>query len=522
MNYYSNPILPGFYPDPSICRVEDDYYIVNSTFAYFPGVPIFHSKDLVNWRQIGNVFERPSQLELGNCEHSAGVFAPTLRYHNGIFYMITTLIGGIGNCYVTATNPAGPWSDPIRLDAPGIDPSLFFDEDGKVYYVGTMEKGKDESKYYGDNIVWLQELDIISGKLVGERFKLWEGALIDCVWPEGPHLYKKGDYYYLMIAEGGTGHNHAITIARSRCITGPYENNPCNPIVTHRHLGRNYPITNVGHGDLVQIQDGGWWMVLLASRPYNNGEQGEERYANLGRETFLVPVEWENDWPVVNVGKGLVEEIHLAPKLKQLDNIIPQACEHFDEEELGHEWMTLRTPHTPFYSLKERKGYLRLMLKPEQLSDKANPSFLAVRQKHMNFIASCMMEFKPGQENEVSGLVIVQSNKYHYRLEYAMEAPGSVIRLIRCEGGREEIIASSDYIREKVYMKIVARRQRLSFYYGDKLSSLNCLINNVDASILSTERAGGFVGNTIGLYASSRGIESTNYADFDWFEYMGI
>ncbi len=513
MRNFSNPILPGFYPDPSICRVAEDYYLVTSSFAYYPGVPIFHSKDLVNWEQIGHVLERESQLHLEGAKHSGGIYAPTLRYHEGFFYMITTNISGEGNFYVTAARPEGPWSDPIVLEAEGIDPSLFFDEDGKVYYIGTREKPKEISRYYGDNEIWMQELDIKQGRLIGKKHVLWQGALNNAVWPEGPHLYKKDDYYYLMIAEGGTAHEHAITIARSKEITGPYEGNPTNPILTHRHLGRNYPIVNVGHGDLVQIQDGTWWMVLLGSRPYGG------YYRNLGRETFLVSVNWENGWPIVNEGKGIVEEISKAPDLP-LFHIIPEdACTHFTGEKLGHKWITLRGPKEKFCSLKDRKGYLRIKLRPESMKELVSSSFIGLRQQHQDFIVSTLLEFSPTTMNEVAGIVLVQNERYHFRYEYGIEQGDTVIRLVKCEDGKDEIIGESKFNAAQIYMKIVARGQSLCFYYGKDQDCIYELKVNVDARILSTDKAGGFVGACIGMYASSNGKVSNNYADFAWFEY---
>lgn len=260
---FNNPIMPGFYPDPSVCRVGEDFYLVTSTFAYFPGVPIFQSRDLVNWKQIGNVLDRPSQLNLQGAGHSQGIFAPTLRYHEGTFYMITTNVSHGGNFVVTATDPAGPWSDPYFIEgAEGIDPTIFFD-DGKAYYLGTRPCSEGV-RYNGNWEVWLRELDLGSMKLVGDSYVLWRGAMVDVIWPEGPHLYKIDEYYYLLIAEGGTGPNHAVTIARSKSLTEGYVGNPNNPIITHRHLGKRYPVVNVGHADLVQARTvNGSWSCLL-------------------------------------------------------------------------------------------------------------------------------------------------------------------------------------------------------------------------------------------------------------------
>ncbi len=301
MSIIKNPLLRGFYPDPSICRAGEDYYLVNSSFAYYPGIPVFHSRDLKNWKQIGNVLESKSQLPLENAGISEGIYAPTIRFHKGIFYVITTNIKNGGNFYVTAKNPAGPWSEPVYLDgAEGIDPSLFFDRDGSCYYIGTKER-REGAAYFGDNEIWLQRLDLEKGKLVGESVAIWHGSMKHAIWPEGPHLYDKDGMYYLMIAEGGTEFYHSITIARSASLFGPYEGCPGNPVFTHRHLGRQAEIQNAGHGDLIQTIDGSWYMVLLASRM-------EKGVCNLGRETFLAKVSWENGWPVVNPGMGRLSE----------------------------------------------------------------------------------------------------------------------------------------------------------------------------------------------------------------------
>ncbi|MEV7971031.1 glycoside hydrolase family 43 protein, partial [Sphaerisporangium sp. NPDC088356] len=305
---FSNPILPGFYPDPSICRVGDDYYLVTSTFEWFPGVPIFHSRDLVHWRQIGHVLDRASQLPVDGIRPSGGVYAPTLRHHDGVFYMITTLVDGLmetGNFLVTATDPAGPWSEPYWLpDTEGFDPSLFFDDDGRAWAHGT--RPARPSLYEGHTEVWLRELDLDGMKLVGQEHVLWEGAVKGAVWAEGPHIYKVDGTYYLLASEGGTEHDHALSVARADTVTGPYTGNPRNPVLTHRNLGRDHPIVGTGHGDLVQTPGGEWWMVLLAMRPY-----GGYHY-NLGRETFLTPVRWEDGWPV----PGPVELTAEGPDLR--------------------------------------------------------------------------------------------------------------------------------------------------------------------------------------------------------------
>ena len=300
MGIVKNPIIPGFHPDPSICRVGSKYYMVHSTFAYFPGVPIFESEDLCRWKQIGNVLDRDSQIQLTGCAHSEGIFAPTIRYHQGKFYMITTNVPEVNNFIVTADRPEGPWSEPYYLDsAAGIDPSLFFDEDGTCYYIG--QRYKATQKHPGDCEIWIQKLNLDTMRLERDAIAVLDGFQKNAIWPEGPHLYRKDGYYYIIHAEGGTGLHHSVVVARSHHVFGPYEYCPCNPILTHRHLGKDYPVTCAGHADLVEDGKGNWYMVLLACRP-------QEGYTLLGRETFLAKVRWEDGWPVVSPGVGRLEE----------------------------------------------------------------------------------------------------------------------------------------------------------------------------------------------------------------------
>ncbi|MFC4402705.1 glycoside hydrolase family 43 protein [Gracilibacillus xinjiangensis] len=520
MKTYKNPIIPGFYPDPSICRVGEDYYLVTSSFEYFPGVPIFHSKDLVNWKQIGHVLDRPEQLNLDQTPNSRGIYAPTIRYNDGIFYMITTFVvsqtGARRNFYVTATDPAGPWSDPNWLeDAPGIDPSLLFDDDGKVYYTGNR-KPPQGPKYKKHNEIWLQELDLEKRQLVGPKYSLWDGALKNAHAQEAPHLYKINGWYYLIIAEGGTGHTHAVTIARSKNVTGPYEMTETNPILTHRHLGNNHPIVNVGHADIVETPDGDWWMVCLASRPYGG------YYRNLGRETFLVPFIWEDGWPIVNPGKGFIEEEMAFPKLKEHKWPALPAHDPFESEVLEDRWNFLRTPRGDFWSLTERPGYLRLKAKKETMTEEENPAFVGRRQQHIDFMAQTVMEFVPKEENETAGLVLLQNHDYQIRMEVILEDNLSYIQLIRREAGKDELVAKQKMATEKVYLKVEAEGQSYHFYYAETAFDWITLAVNVDGTILSTDKAGGFIGAYMGMYCSANGKESNNYADFDWFEYQGI
>jgi alpha-N-arabinofuranosidase len=511
---FRNPILPGCYPDPSICRVNEDYYLVTSTFEYFPGLPIFHSRDLVHWQQIGHVLDRASQLPLDEIRPSCGLYAPTIRHNNGTFYVINTLVDGKtrrGNFIVTATQPQGPWSEPYWLEgADGIDPSLLFDDDGRCWYAGT--RLNEHGYYTGHTEIYLQELDIETMKLVGKETVLWDGAVKGVVWAEAPHIYKANGYYYLMIAEAGTAHHHSVTVARSKTITGPYEVNRGNPVLTHRHLGLDYPIVGTGHADLVETQNGEWWAVLLAMRPYGG------YYYNLGRETFLVPVRWEEDWPIFSPGTGRVEFEYSVPNLPEHVWALAAPRDDFIHPTLAYQWNFLRTPREEFYSLRERPGFLRLYLRPQQLTELGNPSFVGRRQQHVNFNAQTEFEFRPQSNTECAGLVLLQNNDFHFRFVVACDDL-PVIRLIKRSHGKDEVLATQPVQAERHTLRVSAHEQEYSFYYSTNGMAWQIVAERVDGRILSTPVAGGFVGAYIAMYASSNGQPSTNHADFDWFEY---
>jgi xylan 1,4-beta-xylosidase len=296
-----NPILPGFYPDPSVCVGEDGYYMVYSTFGYFLGIPIFYSPDLVNWEQVGHVLDRAEQVRfegLGLGNHA--IYAPTIESHNGTYYVAGTEVWGRGNFVVTALHPSGPWSNPVFFpEVSGIDPSLFFEEDGKVFIVYNSDAPDNEPLYEGHRTIRLYELDMDEKAVVGTPTILVNGG-VDIreqpVWIEGPHIYKIDGRYYLSAAEGGTSVNHRQVIFCSEAITGPYVPWEKNPILTQKHLDPNRPnpLTSTGHADLIQDLEGNWWLAFLACRPY------EGNHYNTGRETFMAPVVWEDGWPVIN------------------------------------------------------------------------------------------------------------------------------------------------------------------------------------------------------------------------------
>jgi alpha-N-arabinofuranosidase len=504
---FRNPILPGFYPDPSICRAGEDYYLVTSTFEWFPGLPVFHSRDLVHWRQLGHVLDRPSQLPLDGMLPSRGLFAPTIRYADGTFYVVCTLMDGGGNFIVTGTDPAGPWSEPFWLeDAEGFDPSLFFDDDGRVWYTAT--RLRSHPAYEGHTEIWLRELDLAAMRLTGLEHVLWGGALKGAVWAEAPHLYKIDGKYYLMIAEGGTEHDHAVTIACADRISGPYAGNPRNPVLTHRHLGLDHPIVGTGHGDLIQTPAGEWWMVLLAMRPYGG------YFYNLGRETFLTPVRWEDGWPIA----GPVEAGHPAPVLPEHPWPAEPVCDNFDATALAPHWNFLRTPRDPFWSLTERPGHLRLRLRPESLADLANPSFVARRQQHVDFAVHTVVDFTPRGERECAGLGLVQNANYH--VLFVVTAEG--VRLVRRANGVDEVLATEPAPHGRVYLAVEADGQSYEMRYATEPGRWRRLGKPIDGRILSSPESGGFTGAYVGMYASANGHPSTNVADFDWFEYAGL
>ncbi len=511
-----NPILEGFYPDPSICAVGDDFYLVNSSFAYFPGLPIMHSKDLAHWEQIGNVLDRESQLPLGDTGLSRGLFAPTIRYNekDGLFYCICTNVSFGGNFVVTAEKPEGPWSEPHYIEgADGIDPSLFFDDDGKCYYCGT-HPNPDGCRYDGDWFIYVREFDYVNFKLVGEAVNVWNGAMKGVHWPEGPHIYHIGDYYYILHAEGGTGPEHAVSVARSKSVFGPYENNFCNPIFTHRHLGEKYPVKYVGHADLFRTSEGDWYMVMLAVRPVKG-------FTTMGRETFLARVVWEKDWPVVNAGLGILSD-ELNINLPEYERCVPETSYpnvnkkyRFDEmKEFGPEWLFLRNPAKDICRFEEGKG-LMLKCSTDNLVEEKPASYISIRQDSLAFEARTSFYTDNLFMGAKAGICLMQNDKYHLRFELT-DCRGSVIL---CKDGKEERICTSLLNDSPLTVRLRVFGTKASFYAGIG-DNEQVLAQGIDISALSTEVAGGFVGCTVGIFATDgEDREKPTYACFKSFTY---
>ncbi|MEJ2052402.1 MAG: glycoside hydrolase family 43 protein [Calditrichaceae bacterium] len=534
---FNNPILSGFYPDPSICKVGSDYYIVNSTFAYFPGIPVFHSKNLVSWELIGHVMDRPEQMDLDGLGVSRGIFAPDISYNAGIFYVTCTLVDAGGNFVVTSEAPEGPWSNPVFIpEINGIDPSLFFDENNKTYILYNSIPPDNKPLYQGHRTIRMYEFDKVNLKVVGEEKILVNGGTDlskKPVWIEGPHLYKIDGYYYLMCAEGGTSVDHSEVIFRSKRIEGPYISYSGNPILTQRNLDpkRQHPVTCTGHADMVQLDSGNWWAVFLGCRPYS---PADKNLFNTGRETFLAPVRWQNGWPVINPDSNEVQYQYQYPIPSE--HKISQAPyggnfkirDDFDKDELGPDWIFLRTLHEKWYDLTTHPGYLNIQLRPETCSEKVNPSFIARRQQHLHGSATAAIKFSAKNEKEKAGLIIFQNESHYYYLCKSIENNDPVIQLYisKEQDTHQEILASvkdfeTDDDNDLLFFRIEANGDVYNFYYSNDGIDWIIVKENVDASYLSTEKAGGFVGCMYALYATSSGLESDNSVLVDWFEYEG-
>ncbi len=493
-NTYENPILKGTYPDPSICRVGEDYYIVTSSFCYFPGVPIFHSRDLIHWEQIGHCLTRASQLMLDNIPFALGIFAPTLRYHHGRFYMVTTLMGGGGNFYVWADDPAGEWSDPVWLEQGGIDPSLFFEDDGRVYLTGTGEPPG----------IYQTEVDLKTGKNLKESVMIWRG--MGGRYPEGPHLYKVGDYYYLMISEGGTEYAHRVTLARSKSAWGPFEPCPHNPIFTHMNLP-NLALQATGHADLVQDHAGRWWMVCLANRPSRDFPAH-----HLGRETILVPAAWDDaGWLVVNEGNPAELTMQAETLPLQPTNGFPE-LDDFDQPTLGLMWNFIRTPHTAFWSLIARHGWLRLTGNGHTLDEVACPAFVGRRQQHLHCEARALVDYEPQSAADSAGMTVYQNEEHHYEIFIGQEDQQRYIGVRQRIGTLAATVAREFLPQGLVTFIIRAEPEAYHFSYicGDAAPAY---LATARTRHLSSEAAGGFTGVFWGMYT-----HGDTPADFDWFE----
>ena len=501
MPEFDNPVIGGFHPDPSVCRAGDDYYLVCSSFEYFPGVPIFHSRDLVHWRQIGNVLDRPEQLDLPpDLRASGGIYAPTIRYHAGRFWVITTNVGARGNFIVTAERPEGPWSDPVRIDLPGIDPDLAWDDDGACWctFSGVQQARIDPEK----------------GIILDGPWPVWSGTGMQ--HPEAPHLYRRGDWWYLLISEGGTHRGHSVSVARARSPRGPFEPAPANPILSHRSTDR--PIQSTGHADLIQAPDGDWWLMLLGNRPRGFFPG----YHVLGRETFLAPVTWVDDWPTAGAVLDRDQASgawHPLPPEPHRDD--------FDATVLAPQWVSPRARPEKSWSLTERPGWLTLHATGATL-DRPGATILGRRQQHLAVRAATRLD--PGTAR--AGVSIRIDEAHHYDLEVGGGEARVAVRIgplsqclarcpvppgpvdlivdIRTDDGLPPSVTTRDQLHDGPFGVWASGPDTiaLSIDAGEPV-----LLAELDGRYLSTEVAGGFTGRIIGLYATE------GSAAFDWFDY---
>jgi xylan 1,4-beta-xylosidase len=503
---YKNPVLPGFHPDPSICRVGEDYFLVNSSFAYFPGVPLFHSRDLVHWRLIGHCLTRPSQLPLGRTGPSGGIFAPSIRYHDGTFFMITTNVTHGGNFYVTASDPFGEWSDPIWVAQGGIDPSLFF-EDRRAYLTSTgVEEGHDPSTR--DQGILQSEIDMASGRMLTKPRVIWHGT--GGAYSEGPHLYHIGKYYYLMIAEGGTEYGHTEVMARSDSPWGPWESCPHNPILTHRSI--HSPIQALGHADMVEAQDGSWWLVCLGFRPVF------PQVHHLGRETFLAPVKWDaQGWPHVGMESRLEVSME-APRLTPVAWATAAERDDFDGTTLGLNWNFLGVPDAEDWSLTRRHSALYLQGKAASLDEGLGTVFVGRRQEHFNCEVAALLDFSPSSEGEQAGLTAWMDPRHHYDLFVSWAQGKRSVGVRRRIGSLFATVAQEALPDGPLTLFIHANRLFYTFGYQIGTDQERILATG-ETRYLSSEVAGGFTGVYFGLYASGKGQASAAPVFFEWFDY---
>ena len=510
---FYNPILQGCYPDPSITRKGDDYYLVTSTFAMFPGVPIFHSKDLVNWTQIGHVLDRKSQLKVQDTGISAGIYAPSIKYNanNETFYMITTQFAGdINNMVVKTKDPFQGWSEVYKLKFNGIDPSLFFDDNGKAYVVHNDAPDRGKELYNGHRVIKIWEYDVENDQVIAGTDKIIVDGGVDIsrkpIWIEAPHIYKKNGIYYLMCAEGGTGGWHSEVIFTSENPMGPYVPAPNNPILSQRYLNSNRAnkVDWAGHADLVEGTDGKHYGVFLAIRPNEKG------LVNTGRETFILPVDWSGKYPVFE--NGLVP---MEPKLKMpkgvenktgTEGFFPNGnftfTDNFTAPKLDYRWIGMRGPREDFITTSKNG----LSIKPFAVSIKAVApvSALFQRQQHQHFTATTTMKFTPKSENELAGLTCYQSERFNYVFGITKKDKDFYILLQKTEKGQSKIIASAKIdVKMPVQLQVTAKGDEYKFNYSVDGVNFTNLGGTVSGDILSTNVAGGFTGSLIGLYATS-------------------
>ncbi len=486
---FENPVLPGFHPDPTVCRVDENYFLAASSFTYFPGVPLFHSRNLVDWSQIGNVLDRPSQLDLSASRNwsSLGICAPTLRHHGGRFWLITTNVVGLGTFLVTSDDPAGPWSDPVPVPVPGIDPDLAWDCDGNCWvHFSDVGRGIARAK-----------IDPLTGAILDGPEPTWSGSGLQ--FPEAPHLYERDGIWYLLIAEGGTERGHCVSVARGSSPKGPWEASPSNPILSHRST--SLPIQNTGHADLTQATDGSWWMVLLGTRPRGI----TPGFHVLGRETFLTPVDWVDGWPVPGT-LGLRMD-HRPPGTSQL--AVNPVRDDFDSATLAPLWVAVRRPPSAIGSLLARPGWL-ILSGSEATLDSPEPVLIGRRQQHHRCRVRSLVDIGSAEE---AGLVLYLDESAHYEVAVTRTEVH-----VRCRSGPLRSVLARTPRPDGALVLCLSTKAHalgpdvvvLGFESHDGATHT---LAELDGRYLSTEVTGGFLGRVVAMYAVG------GQAAFDWFDY---
>lgn len=518
MRAIRNPILPGFHPDPSILRVGDDFFIAVSTFQWFPGVRIYRSRDLAHWRLAAKPLDRVSQLDLSAAPESGGVWAPDLSWKDGLFHLVYTntsrwsTAGGpfdTPNFLVTCDRVDGRWSDPVFLNASGFDPSLFHDEDGRSFLLNMIWDGRPGRNPFAGIV--LQEYDSAARRLAGEARTIFPGTALGST--EGPHLYRRGGWYYLVTAEGGTSYDHAVTVARSCRIEGPYEAHPRNPILTSSD-DPALPIQKAGHGSFVETQGSEWFLAHLGARPLS--PRGR---CTLGRETCLQRLQWTEDgWPELEGGgRHSLVEIP-APALDERPWPSAPGRDDFDTPSLSQDFDTLRGPlDAARCSLAERPGWLRLR-GGASLRSMTGVSMVARRLTSFRARATTRIEFVPGNFQRSAGLVVYYDSSNHATVHITVEGDAARACASRCVGGAEEIFIGPELGRSVCELRAEIDRESLSFFFSIDGAAWQEVGPVMDASFLSDEACTGFTGAFVGLFAVDRANRSA-VADFDFFEY---
>ncbi|MCC8069977.1 MAG: glycoside hydrolase family 43 protein [Ruminococcus sp.] len=486
---YKNPVIKGFYPDPSVCKVNGKYYLVCSSMQYFPAVPLFESEDLINWKQIGNCLTRESQIALRGVNSSGGVFAPTIRYNNGRFYMVTTNSTTQQNFYVYTNDIYAEWSEPIYVNQGGIDPSLYF-EDGKTYF---LSNGSDDIGVEG---ITQCEIDIETGEKLSPSVNIWQGT--GGRYIESPHMYKIGEYYYLMVAEGGTEYGHMVTYARSKDIYGKFESYPYNPVLTNRNLG-GFEIQGVGHGDLIQDEYDQWWILHLGFRQIDQWLP----YHHLGRETFLTPVYFNKDgWFTAGYNGTTIHEFEVKypSKITQLE----QKVYTFDNTNLKLDWLHIRIPNMQDYYFYDNT--LTLIGTHITLDDVDSPTFIGLRQKDFDATATCDISVESG----LGGITIFMDEQQHYDL-YVKRLDNGYTITEKLNVGDIKHIQNSISIGEYSSITLEVTSNNFAYTFSAIVDGTKHILGTAQTKYLSTEVASGFTGVIIGLYAQNGTSKFKNF-----------